>query len=157
LPNVRECVCCGHEKKLQMLRGRDGFGLCRDCLGWLADQVAVSTTPILPVTDIDAAVDFYERAGFDVRRYIDETGQPSGHAFVTRDDRSVFDLGEEKSMDPATNRAACYLITQDADDWHAYMRDAGLPVTDIADQPWGMREYALADPFGNHVRVGRSI
>ena len=37
------------------------------------------------------------------------------------------------------------------------MAAAGLDVTPIADQPWGMREFTLTDPFGNHIRVGRGI
>jgi uncharacterized glyoxalase superfamily protein PhnB len=123
----------------------------------LADQVSVSSTPILPVADMVEAVAFYDRAGFDVRRYVDERGEPGGYAFVTHDDQSVFDLGEETAMDPTRNHSACYLITQDADDWHARMRAAGLPVTDVSDQPWGMREYALTDPFGNHIRIGRNV
>ena len=43
----------------------------------------------------------------------------------------------------------------DADAWHTRMSAAGLDVTPIADQPWGMREFTLTDPFGNHVRIGR--
>jgi hypothetical protein len=28
------------------------------------------------------------------------------------------------------------------------------PKPSVADMPWGMREYTLTDPSGNHVRVG---
>jgi hypothetical protein len=45
----------------------------------------------------------------------------------------------------------------DPDDWHARMTAADLPVTPIADQPRGMREFALTDPSGNHVRIGRGL
>lgn len=37
------------------------------------------------------------------------------------------------------------------------MTAAGLSVTPIADQPWGMREFTLTDPFGNHIRIGHSV
>ena len=37
------------------------------------------------------------------------------------------------------------------------MTTADLPVTPIADQPWGMREFTLIDPSGNHVRIGRTL
>jgi uncharacterized glyoxalase superfamily protein PhnB len=30
-------------------------------------------------------------------------------------------------------------------------------VTALADEPWGMREFTLTDPSGNHVRIGRGI
>lgn len=30
-------------------------------------------------------------------------------------------------------------------------------VTPIGDQPWGMREFTLTDPSGNHLRIGHEI
>jgi uncharacterized glyoxalase superfamily protein PhnB len=68
----------------------------------------------------------------------------------------VFDLGHEPKIDPAANRAGCYLVVPDVEEWHATLDAAGLPVTALADQPWGMREFTLTDPSGNHVRIGRS-
>ena len=106
---------------------------------------------------MEEAVAFYERAGFGVRTYRDETGDGGdGFAFVDVDGQSVFDLDAAAGMDPAANRAGCYLITQDAETWHARMLAGGLPVTPIADQPWGMREFTLTDPSGNQVRIGHS-
>jgi len=40
--------------------------------------------------------------------------------------------------------------------WHARLVAAGLSVTPIEDMPWGMHEFTLTDPSGNHIRVGRS-
>ena len=81
----------------------------------------------------------------------------TGFAFVDCDGQSVFDLDAHSDLDRAANRAGCYLIANDADAWQARMQAAGLPVTPIADQPWGMREFTLTDPFGNRVRIGRSV
>ena len=30
-------------------------------------------------------------------------------------------------------------------------------MTAIEDMPWGMHEFTLTDPSGNHIRIGRSI
>jgi uncharacterized glyoxalase superfamily protein PhnB len=68
----------------------------------------------------------------------------------------VFDL-DVVAIDPERNGAGCYLIVNEADDWHTRMAASGLPVTAIADQPWGMHEFTLTDPFGNNVRIGRSV
>lgn len=150
------CACCGEDKVTVALQSRDDVELCRDCLGWLVGQITVTSTPTLPVVDMAAAVAFYERAGFGVRPYTDDAGDGGdGFAFVDFDGESVFDLDAAADMDPGLNRAGCYLITGDADEWHARMLAEGLPVTDIADQPWGMREFALTDPSGNQVRIGR--
>lgn len=104
-----------------------------------------------------AAIDFYERAGFNVRVYSDGTDTKPGFAFVDYDGEGVFDLDAVADLDPAANRAGCYLVVGDADHWHTRMAGAGLPVTAIADQPWGMREFALDDPSGNHIRIGTGL
>ena len=153
---VGVCACCGQEKVTVALQSRDDVAMCRDCLGWLVGQIAVASTPTLPVVNMAEAVAFYERAGFGVRVYADDSGEGGdGFAFVDHDGESVFDLDAADGMDPALNRAGCYLVTPDTDEWHDRMLTAGLPVTDIADQPWGMREFALTDPSGNHIRIGR--
>jgi catechol 2,3-dioxygenase-like lactoylglutathione lyase family enzyme len=136
------------------LPSRDDVRVCRDCVAWLAGKLGVVSTPTLPVTDLREATVFYERAGFGVRVYKEDHDDPgNGFAFVSYDDQSVFDL-DVVDIDPAANRAGCYLIVQDADAWHARMLADGLPVTSIEDQPWGMREFTLTDPSGNHVRIG---
>ena len=152
------CSCCGEGKPTVALRSREDVELCRDCLEWLLGQIGVTSTPTLPVADIADAVAFYERAGFGARIYRDgHSDNGEGFAFVDFDGLSVFDLDGVPDMDIAANRAGCYLITGDAEAWHARMSDAGLPVTELADQPWGMREFTLTDPWGNHVRIGRGI
>jgi uncharacterized glyoxalase superfamily protein PhnB len=49
----------------------------------------------------------------------------------------------------------CYIITADADAWHARLVTAGLAVTPIVDAPWGTHEFTLRDP-GNNIRIGRN-
>ncbi len=127
--------------------------MCLGCIGWLrAKSGALDVTPILPVVDIVASTAFYEAAGFDVRKY-----PQGGYAFVTYDDESVFDLDlAETPIDPVTNPAGCYVIVPDVDAWHARLAAAALPITDIEDTPWGMREFILTDPSGNHLRIGHT-
>jgi catechol 2,3-dioxygenase-like lactoylglutathione lyase family enzyme len=133
------------------LRCHDDIKVCRGCIEWLRHEAgALDVTPTLPVTDMDVATAFYEAAGFDVRRYDD------GFAFVQYADTSVFDLDLAAGIDPDRNGAGCYIITPDADAWHARLTAAGVPVAPIEDQPWGMHEFTLTDPSGNSVRIGRS-
>jgi uncharacterized glyoxalase superfamily protein PhnB len=152
------CSCCGEDKTTVALRSRDDVELCRDCLGWLIGQIGVTSTPTMPVVDLPEAVAFYERAGFGVRIYTDDSGDGGdGFAFVDYDGQSVFDLDAALDMNPTANRAGCYLVTRDADAWHGRLQLAGLPVSAIAEQPWGMREFELTDPSGNHIRIGRPV
>ena len=124
--------------------------VCRVCIGWLRERAGgIDVTPTLPVVDMAEAVGFCEAAGLDVERYDD------GFAFVHRNDQSVFDLDLCADMRPDANHAGCYIITPDVDEWHAHLVTAGLPVTQIEDMPWGMHEFTLTDPSGNHIRIGR--
>jgi hypothetical protein len=133
------------------LRCHDDVKVCRICIGWLMRRAGgVDVTPTLPVADMNVVTSFYETAGFEVRRYDD------GFAFVSLNDQSVFDLDLIETIDATTNGAGCYLITEDADRWHQRLAAAALPVTPIEDMPWGMHEFTLTDPSGNHIRIGRN-
>ena len=95
------------------------------------------STPTLPVSDLREAIELYERAGFGVRVCEDDEGNPGeGFAFVDLDGQSVFDL-DVLPIDRTRNRAGCYLIVHDPDDWPAAMTASELPVTPIADPPRG--------------------
>jgi hypothetical protein len=147
-----ECSCCGQERDtLVTLGSRDDVQLCPVCINWLVHRVGVVSTPTLPVQRIADAQRFFERAGFDVHVY-----EGGGFAFVERDGQSVFDLDEITDLDVDANHAGCYIVTHDVDDWHAHLVAAGLPVTEVHDEPWGMHEFTLTDPFHNNIRIGQS-
>jgi hypothetical protein len=135
---------------LATLQRHDDIKICRGCIGWLRDQTGVlDVTPTLPVVDMDQSIAFYDAAGLDVRVY-----EGGGFAFVHHDGASLFDLGLEPDMDPATNKAGCYVIVPVPDDWHA--TKLHYPVTDLRDEAYGTREFTLTDPSGNHLRFGHS-
>lgn len=150
-----ECSCCGEDRdpgKVASLRCHDEIKVCRVCIGWLRVRAGVpDSTAIMPVRDIDEAVSFYERAGFDAHVY-----EGGGFAFIERHGENVFDLDNVTNLDPHTNGAGCYLVVPDVEEWHGQLDAAGLPVTPLEDQPWGMREFTLTDPNGNHLRIGKS-
>ena len=131
----------------------DTMMVCRGCIGWLREKAGLlDVTPTLPVVDMDESLEFYEAAGFNVQVY-----EGGGFAFVRHDDESVFDLGLEPDMNPTTNKAGCYVIVPVPDDWHAMFTDLQYPVTELGDEDYGMREFTLTDPSGNHLRFGHSI
>jgi catechol 2,3-dioxygenase-like lactoylglutathione lyase family enzyme len=149
-----ECSCCGLDRDDTVaLQCHEDVVICRVCLGWLRSRSGVVVvTPIFPVTDLDASTSFYEKAGLDVERY-----EGGGFAFVSYEDESVVDLDPgDGTLDVQANRAGCALIVPDADEWHARLSRAGLPVSGIVDQPWGLREFTLTDPDGNYLRIGHS-
>ncbi len=149
-----KCSCCGADRDpttLTGLRCHDDIRICRDCIGWLAQRSGMlDVTPTLPVRVMAETIAFYETAGFDVESY------DSGFAFVRYDDISVFDLDLNERIDPENNGAGCYIITGNPDEWHTRLAAAGLPVTPTEARPWGMCEFTLTDPSGNHIRIGRN-
>lgn len=131
------------------LQCHDEIKICRICIGWLRGRAGgLDVTPTLPVADMAASIEFFERAGFEVRKYDD------GFAFASFNDESVFDLDGFPDLDPSTNHAGCYIITAETATWHERMVAAGLPVSPLQDEPWGMREFTLRDPDNNNIRIG---
>ncbi len=110
----------------------------------------LDVTPTLAVRGMLEAIAFYESAGFEVRPYDDR------FAFVRFQGTSVFDLSLNDRLDPSNDGAGCFIVTAEPDLWHTRLAAAGLPVTAVADMPWGMHEFTLSDPSGNHLRFGRS-
>ena len=110
----------------------------------------IVTKIIFPVRDLAEAVEYYRRLGFEIEAY-DET-----YAWVRHRGEEVLHLALVDELDPSANAAAGYFHVRDPDAWHRAWQDApGLG--DIADRPWGMREFALTDPSGNLLRVGANL
>ena len=110
--------------------------------------------PILPVRDLDAALDRYQRLGFAVRPY----AGAERYGFADRDGVSLH-LTESPSHDPLTTASMVYLYVSDADVLHSAWQQSGVEgrLTAPRDTPWGLREFAYVDPDGNLHRVGSPL
>ena len=148
------CFCCGHEypeDQVDRLRSRSDIAVCRRCLDWLlarAGQEIVRAVPVLPTENLADSVAFWTAAGFEVELY------DAGFAAAMRDG---VELHLVESDGTGRDRGAAYLHVRDVDGVHGAWKAAGLTISDVRDEPWGMREFHVVDPGGNRVRVGRSI
>ena len=146
------CACCGgdfaHANLVSLLCHSD-IGLCAGCIGWLASQSGqfLRAVPMLATDDVAASAAFWTKAGFDVETYDD------GFAAASRDG---IELHLATPPADGRERGEAYLHARDVDLLHDAWRDAGVDVSEVVDQPWGMREFSVVDPGGNRVRVGRS-
>lgn len=111
-----------------------------------------SVSPIVPVLDLDLALDRYRKLGFDARGY----DGPERYGFADRGSVSIH-LTEWAEHDPKRTAASVYLYVSDADalyaEWEAV---EGLDGRLIAphETPYGLREFAYVDPDGTLHRVG---
>lgn len=108
-------------------------------------------TAIIPCNDLDVSMAFYARLGFapvaihqGYRILADGKGW---HLHLT---------GTPKGwVVPPRNPFGIYLYTDDVDSVADRVRDAIIEPSAPEDKPWGMYEFAVSDPNGTLVRVGR--
>ncbi|NNE96925.1 MAG: VOC family protein [Acidimicrobiales bacterium] len=112
---------------------------------------SIVTKIIFPTVDMAASIGFYERLGFGVESY-DE-----GYAWVKHDGRELFHLAHVADLDVDANRAAGYFHVRDVDEVNTRWSRETEAVSALADQPWGMREFAIKDPSNNLLRVGQNL
>ena len=108
--------------------------------------------PMLPITNLGASVEFYEKLGFSVEHRNDGWGW----AMLRFDDcrlmldRSIY---TERS---APRLAVVYLYPEDVAQYHAQARGSGLAVSDLDVTFYGMTEFRLDDPDGNRLWIGQN-
>ena len=110
--------------------------------------------PVVPVLDLDAALDRYRRLGFVVEPY---TGGER-YGFVDRDGVSLH-LTEWAAHDPGRTAAQVYIYVSDADTVHAEWTASGVEgrLRQPFDTRYGLREFAYVDPDGTLHRVGSQL
>lgn len=113
-----------------------------------------SVAPVIPVLDLDAALERYRRLGFDVREY----DGPDRYGYADRGSVSLH-VSEWSEHDPLTTAASVYFYVDDADALHAEWQSLGLQGRLITptDTPYGLREFAYVDPDGTLHRVGSPL
>ena len=113
-----------------------------------------SVSPVIPVRDLDAALDRYRRLGFETHAY----PGPERYGYAARGGVSLH-LSEWAEHDPSRTGAGVYLYVSDADTVHAEWQAAGVDGRFVQphDTPYRLREFAYVDPDGTAVRVGSPL
>ncbi len=114
-----------------------------------------SVSPIVPVQDLDVALNRYRKLGFDARAY----QGPERYGFADRGAVSIH-LTEWAEHDPLRTASSVYLYVSDADAVHAeWAALEGLDgrLSEPHETPYGAREFAFVDPDGTLHRVGSRL
>ena len=107
----------------------------------------------LPVRDVSASADFYDRAvGFAV---VVTMGDPPDFAMIADPDSGI-GLGLVASAEPAVAPfACCYIDVDGVEELHQRCVDAGASVTgELTRQPWGNYDFVIADLDGHQITFG---
>ena len=108
--------------------------------------------PVLRVPDVPAAVEFYTGtlgfgAGFT-------WGEPPRFAGVNLDRVQIF---LEQGMSAPGGGSVCFMVG-DADELFEFQRANGAEVVEPpADREYGIRDYAIRDPYGNSLVFGHPL
>ena len=106
----------------------------------------------LVVSDVRAAAAFYsQKLGFSVA-FLD--GDPPGFAGVNLGRVQIF--LEQGTPNPAG--CSVYFVVDNADELFDFHRSGGVEVAEsIEDRPYGLRDYAVRDLHGYHLRFGHRL
>lgn len=108
-------------------------------------------TAQLNVPDLDAALEWYRvHLGCRVAWRSDDASFGAVYNGTT-------ELFFSVSEDSTSGTVLCVRVP-DVDAVHAAVREAEVPiVSELADRPWQMREFAVKDPWGHTLRIGQSL
>jgi PhnB protein len=124
----------------------------------------MSITPMLTVRGAAEASDFYQRAFGAVE--VTRAEAPSGHLVVelSIDDSRFFAVDENPdafNLSPETlggTSVRVNLVVADPDAVAARAIEAGArEIFPVDDQPYGMRQGRVGDPFGHHWLIGKPL
>ena len=131
--------------------------------------LSITHTPVY-CTDLDAALDFYTRLlGFEV--HDDVQMGPEMRWLTVRAPGDAHDLllaGVDHHIAPADRQAmrelvskgdlAVFIQVDDLDKVFESLRAAGTEILqEPIDQPYGVRDAAVRDPSGNHLRLSQPL
>jgi hypothetical protein len=110
--------------------------------------------PVIPVSDLDAALARYQALGFTAEPYAG--GERYG--FVARGGIRLH-LAEFEDHDAGTSDTHVYLYVSDVETLHAEwstIEDRGT-LSPLYDTPYGLREFSLIDDDGTLHRIGSPL
>jgi len=106
---------------------------------------------MLPVRNMPASVEFYQRLGFVVEHRNDEWGW----AMLRCDDCRVM-LDQSINLHPGIPRTSVlYLYPENVAEYHRELRANGLVVPDLDVTFYGLTEFRIEDPDGNRWWIGQ--
>jgi len=111
--------------------------------------------PVFPVTDVTRSLAFYtEKLKFESSfEWADSEDEPINYAILQNGNTELHLTKAETPRD-----TVAYYFVDGIQEYYETVKQTGVDLaSDIADQPWEMREFEVADPDGNRVIFGEHI
>jgi catechol 2,3-dioxygenase-like lactoylglutathione lyase family enzyme len=108
--------------------------------------------PMLPVTNLAASVEFYQKLGFGVEQRNDAWGW----AMLRFDECRIMLDRSINTHRSAPRQSVLYLYPEDIDSYHGQVKGRGLSIPDLDQTFYGMTEFRLDDPDGNRLWIGQN-
>lgn len=114
-----------------------------------------SAIPILPSTDLDRTIAFWQGLGFDV------AGRHDGYLVTHAGGVEIhFSTNPDADADAGTaaNPAQVFIHVQNAAAlWKRLRSEHVTGLEPLQDQDYGLREFVITDPDGNRIRIGSPL
>jgi len=115
----------------------------------------VEIKAFVPSKAFATSLRFYEAIGFEKK------SEGGGIAYLAFGDCSFLlqDFYEAR----LANNLMMHLLVEDVDSWHQNLtikqiaKQFSVQLSEVADQPWGMRDFTLTDPSGVLWRIGQNV
>ncbi|PHS28768.1 MAG: glyoxalase [Robiginitomaculum sp.] len=116
---------------------------------------SVEIKAFIPCKDFELSKSFYQDMGFT--KGWDSDGMAYFHH------RNCSFLLQDFYVADHANNFMMHLLVEDVDAWFRKVMSSGLgekynvKITQVEDQPWGMRDFVVIDPTGVLWRIGQNI
>jgi len=111
----------------------------------------------LPSGDIGVTAEFYvSKLGFNVHAIFPD----HGHLIVIRDDAEIhfWQANNEDHARSIGSNSSCYIRVEEVSVLFEELKQRAAPFGyELTEQPWGMKEMQIDDPYGNAIRFGEII
>lgn len=123
----------------------------------MPDAIFSRTITVLPVTDVEAATDWYAAVLGFATIFLKSGEEPANYAVLQQGGLQVhLILDENPSYRSWTNAGTAYLYLKSTNIELAYEEIKAKPVQlkqGLERAPWGLLGFLLTDPDGNEIRV----
>ncbi len=115
---------------------------------------AIEIKAFVPAKDFELSKRFYQDVGFT------KASDANGVAYFHHGEASF--LLQDFYVEDLAGNLMMHLLVEDVDSWWNQIHEADIAgkysvkVTEIALQPWRMRDFVLADPSGVMWRIGQN-